>query len=89
VHPDLSEEQIEQINEALFAGQKIAAIKIYREATSQGLKDSKEFIEAVEARLRQEMPEKFTRPAGAGCGAAVLLLLWLVIAIGAIGWAAL
>ena len=44
--------KIEQIKRALFAGQKIAAIKIYREQTNSGLREAKEAVEKLEARLK-------------------------------------
>lgn len=37
--------------EAIRRGQKIEAIKLYREASGAGLKDSKEFVEALQARM--------------------------------------
>lgn len=36
---------------ALRAGNKIQAIKAYREATGEGLKDAKDAVEALEKRL--------------------------------------
>ncbi len=41
----LNSEQLEAMTDALEGGRKIEAIKIYREATGEGLKDSKEFVE--------------------------------------------
>ena len=61
-----------EIQQALFRGNKIAAIKAHRTATGQGLKESKDFVEAVERELRQVSPEKFTAAPGGGCGSAVL-----------------
>jgi ribosomal protein L7/L12 len=63
----LPDEKVEEIREALFRGNKILAIKHYREATGLGLAESKAFIEAVESRLRQEEPDQFaaaTKKAG-------------------------
>ncbi len=59
---ELSQEKIDAINQALFAGRFIEAIKIYRTCTGSGLKEAKDFIEALETRLRAEMPERFTAP---------------------------
>ncbi len=39
------------------------AIKIHREATGMGLKESKDEVEAIEARLRQSHPEVCGSPA--------------------------
>jgi ribosomal protein L7/L12 len=73
----MSEEQEFGIYEALFAGRKIEAIKLHREATGCGLKDSKDCIDALEAQLRAESPEKFARPQKRGCAAMVLLVCGL------------
>jgi hypothetical protein len=86
--PDL----MDQVNEALFRGRLIDAIKLYRQATGADLKQSKDFVQALEARLRAQMPERFTGPRSyviqvrvAGCLALgallaasclLLLLLW-------------
>ncbi|MCA8996642.1 MAG: ribosomal protein L7/L12 [Planctomycetaceae bacterium] len=74
----------ERIFEALYAGKKIEAIKIYRECTGKGLKDAKDFIDALHSRLRDETPEKFSESSGVGCGTGVLLLCGVVI-IAALG----
>ena len=39
-----------EIAEAVRAGKKIKAIKLYREATGAGLRESKEFVEGVQRR---------------------------------------
>ena len=44
----LSAEQEQQISELIARNQKIAAIKLYHEATGSSLKDAKEAIEAIE-----------------------------------------
>ena len=75
----ISDEDAEQIKLSIFAGRKIEAIKMYRELTGQGLKESKEFVEAVERELRQESAERFTAPAGGhGCGVAAVCLMILL-----------
>lgn len=74
----LSDEILGRLSDAIFQGRKIDAIKIHREATGMGLKESKDEVEAIEAELRQSHPEKFalSRPdAGSGCLGAVLLLI--------------
>lgn len=83
---EMPEEQAQEMTNAIFAGQKIEAIKIYKEATGTGLKESKEFVEDLERQLREECPEKFSSVAAkTGCGAVVLiggvigLAGWLVI----------
>lgn len=64
----LPPEKLSEIQDALFRGEKIAAIKIHRECTRAGLKDSKEAVEFLEAELRKISPEKFSAaPSGKGC----------------------
>lgn len=71
-----SSEDAEQIVEAIYAGRKIEAIKLYREQSGKGLKEAKEFVEALEARLRRETPDKFKKPAGkSGCLVVLVLLV--------------
>ncbi len=84
--------EMDRVNQALFAGRLIEAIKIYRSATGCGLKEAKDFVEALEARLRAEVPERFTAPPrkvteirAGGCAAVLLViaafggaLIWLL-----------
>jgi len=73
---------VQQIRDALFAGQKIGAIKLYREATGLGLKEAKDFIDALEAKLRAAEPERFTGdPGGKGCGLAVVCFGLLAVLV--------
>ena len=78
---------IEQIQAAVFAGEKMKAIKLYRAATGEQLKDSKEFIEALEDELRRTEPGKFTAPPAKGCGVGVLCLLLAATLLGYLVWA--
>ncbi|MEW6357644.1 MAG: ribosomal protein L7/L12 [Planctomycetota bacterium] len=74
----LTPEQIQQINEALFAGRRIEAIKLYRDFTGQGLKEAHDFIEVVHKELCEKCPEKFAPGAdkAKGClGVLACLLL--------------
>jgi Ribosomal protein L7/L12 C-terminal domain len=79
-HP-LSDQQVQDISAAIYAGRKIEAIKIHRQATGIGLKEAKDFIEALESRLRTESPERFTSPAGAGCSRTATILVAATAAI--------
>ena len=64
----ISDDDVERIRTAIFAGRKIDAIKLYRECTGKGLKEAKDFVEALEAELRRVAPDQFTGPpAGKGC----------------------
>lgn len=78
-----SQEQINSIADALAAGRKLDAIKIYREATGKGLKDAKDFIDALVPRLKEQDPQKYANLSaqGAGCSSAILVCLaiaWIV-----------
>ena len=75
----VSNDDIDQIQAALFAGEKIRAIKLYRASTGEQLKDSKDFIDALEEELRRTEPTNFTAPAAKGCGVSVLCLVIVAV----------
>jgi len=73
-------EMARQIANCLYAGRKIEAIKLYRDHSGKGLKESKDFIEALDTELRGKEPERFTAPPatnGKGC----LVLGFIVLAV--------
>jgi hypothetical protein len=71
---EISEEK--KNSEALFRGNKIEAIKLYREWTVLGLKEAKDEIEAFEAALRAQFPDRFSAaPRGKGCVGLVAMLV--------------
>lgn len=72
-------DQRQQIADAIAAGRKIEAIKLYREATGCDLKDAKDFIEKLTAELQKADPEKFPRNPAAGKGCLVVLFLFVVL----------
>jgi hypothetical protein len=56
----LSEGDLNEIREAIFAGRTIEAIKLYRQFTpGAGLKEAKDEVEAMERKLREESPQRF------------------------------
>ncbi len=69
----LTDEIRDEINNAIFAGRKVEAVKRYRDATGQGLLESKEFIEQLTKSLRKQHPDLVPAEAS-GCGSAVVLL---------------
>lgn len=86
----LTDSDRDAIIASLYAGRKIEAIKRYRDATGQGLKESKDFIEALEARLREESPDRFQAGSPPGCGAGVVLvIMFTALLAGAAGFALL
>lgn len=77
-------ELAQQIANCLYAGRKIEAIKLYRDHSGKGLKESKDFIEALDAELRSKEPGRFTAPpatSGKGCLVLGLIVLAVVIFI--------
>ncbi len=59
-------EQQKTIEAEILTGNMIAAIKLHRQFTAAGLRESKEWVEAREAELRAKSPERFTAPAKSG-----------------------
>jgi ribosomal protein L7/L12 len=85
---NIPEEDAKKMTEFIFAGQKIAAIKMYKEATGLGLKESKDIIDALEKQLREECPENFAHAARTGCSVVLVGgLLAFAAATGILGWA--
>lgn len=86
--PLLPEHQLNPIREALFRGEKITAIKLYREAMSSGLAEAKEAIEKFESELRDTSPAKFTAPpADKGCMGVIVMCFAIVMTV--ISWLSL
>jgi peptide-methionine (R)-S-oxide reductase len=72
------------VAEALFRGNKIEAIKHYRETHGVGLKEAKDAVEQLEAGLRKQSPERFRAPASrAGCFGLLALIV-----LGGLCWGA-
>ena len=64
----------DELKELIFSGQKIAAIKLYREKTGLGLKEAKDAVDAMERELREEQADQFVaKTGGGGCGMVLLL----------------
>ena len=80
-------EQVNAIANALAGGKKIEAIKIYRETTGKGLKEAKDFIDALIPQLKESDPEKYANLSisqGAGCASVILLCAGITVA--SIAW---
>lgn len=73
----LPDDQRSALSDLIFQQRKIEAIKLYRESTQAGLAEAKEAIEALEASLRKDFPDKFVAaPKGKGCvGVAAMVCL--------------
>ena len=59
IEDHLSSEQIERIEEELNAENKIQAVKLVREFTGLGLKESKELVDEHIKKLLEKDPEKY------------------------------
>lgn len=76
------EDDLSPVANALYRGQKIEAIKLYRESHNCGLKEAKDAVEELEAGLRKVSPEKFAQSAGKGClGVAAFLMVAVLLAL--------
>jgi hypothetical protein len=63
------------VQDHLFGGEKIAAIKQLREETGLGLKEAKDLAEAIEILMRKEFPAVQFQPKSGGCLGMGLILL--------------
>jgi len=73
-------DQEQQVYDALFSGNKIIAIKLHREFTGEGLKESKDFIEALERDLRRESPGRFSHLGNRrGCIGVLVLAIGIAV----------
>ena len=77
-----SEDQLSRISEAIIGGNKIEAIKVYRDITGYGLKEAKEAVEALTRSLAAEHPEILENPSSSSsssssssCGCIAFLLV--------------
>src|SRR6185503_18682444 len=80
----ISSHALAQVQDAVFNGEKIRAIKIYREDTGVSLSDAKQAIERLEAEWRASSPEKFKTPPAKRKGCGICLMIFILIALGAI-----
>ena len=79
----LPKDELTPIENAILAGRKIEAIKLYRQMTMTGLADAKSAVDEMEARLRLESPERFAKGAGrSGCTVSIGLFAFACLT----GW---
>ena len=64
MHASIPNEPLARIREALFGGQKIKAIGLYRERTGSALVEAKAAVEKLEAELHAAELDKFAGPGG-------------------------
>ena len=76
---ELTPEQLTAISNAIYSGNKVEAIKLYRTATGKDLKDSKDAVEKLAAELKARNPAMFARRRSQG-GSLTTLVFWGAIA---------
>ena len=83
MEPQPNDPRLQEVHAAILAGQKIQAIKLWRELTGAGLAEAKATIERLTAEAQAKTPEKFTTPAPASLpkGCAIIMIL-IGIAVG-------
>ena len=91
VRQSLNSQAESEIANLVFAGQKIEAIKRYREVTGQGLKEAKDAVESMTVDLRMREPGKFSSPAVAtkGCFGMMAVLLGIASLAVTLAWRAI
>lgn len=70
-----SDADYERIKELIFSGNKIAAIKAYRQLMSVDLAAAKAGVEELMAELHETAPERFKEPKGKGCASVILFVV--------------
>lgn len=75
----LTDKQRQDIENELFAGRKIAGIKLYREVTGAGLADAAKAVEAIDRELRKSSPERFSAEKKGCLGVVICLTLVTMI----------
>jgi hypothetical protein len=76
---ELTPAHLTAISNAIYAGNKVEAIKLYRTATGKDLKDSKDAVEKLAADLEARNPAMFVRRRSQS-GSLATLLFWGAIA---------
>jgi len=73
-----------EVQDLIYDGRKIQAIKLVRERMGLGLKEAKEKVDALGGRMREQFPDApFQASQNAGCGTAMVMFA-LVVAVCAI-----
>lgn len=78
----LSDEMKQQVTTHIFSGNKVKAIKAYRDATGQDLKTCKHLVEELSQELRHSSPDSFQSQAPElGVAPLVFVVVASVVAI--------
>jgi ribosomal protein L7/L12 len=78
---ELTPEQLTAVSNAIYAGNKIEAIKLYRTATGNDLKDSKEAVEKLAMELEAKNPAMFAKQRSQGGSLATLVFWGTILAV--------
>jgi len=78
---ELTPERLTAISNALYADNKIEAIKLYRTATGKDLKDSKEAVEKLAMELEARNPAMFAKQRRQGGSLATLVFWGALVAV--------
>ncbi len=78
---ELTPERLTAISNALYADNKIEAIKLYRTATGKDLKDSKEAVEKLAMELEARNPAMFAKRRRRGGSLATLVFWGAIVAV--------
>ena len=76
---ELTPEQLTAVSNAIYSGNKIEAIKLYRTATGKDLKDSKDAVEKLAGELEARNRAMFARQRSQS-GSLATLVFWGAIA---------
>ena len=67
---------LQDVRNLMLQGQKIEAIKLVRQQTHAGLKDAKDFVDALERNENPAVPQASATPAqSTGCSLVILAIL--------------
>ncbi len=72
---ELTDDIRQQILNAIIAGRKIEAIKLYRAATGKGLKEAKDFIDLLVEEMAERDPELLKNDRSGCMSNAVIVLM--------------
>jgi len=80
---ELTPQQTKQIEDALAAGSKIEAIKLYREFTGLGLRDASIHLDQLAAQLVQRDPAKYGKlmQKAKGCASVIAVCFFLSLGV--------
>ena len=80
---EFNPERLTAISNAIYAGNKIEAIKLYRMATGKDMKDSKDAVEKLAVELEARNPAMFAKQRRQS-GSLATLVFWGAIVAGII-----